>query len=93
MESFLEYASESFKDEKAFENLIAIYGSKEKVVETSLKAQETGRAIKNKEALDRTIRLHTQCNTQMMSWQWKLSRYWEKTIEVFLRWTMQTPYY
>lgn len=57
METFLEDALESFKDEKACENLIEIYGSKEKVVETSLKATgDRGELIKNKDAIDKTYK-------------------------------------
>ena len=37
IEKFKESVAESFKDEKACEHLIKIYGSKEKAVEASLK--------------------------------------------------------
>ena len=57
METFLEDALESFKDEKACESLIGIYGSKEKAVEASLKATgDKGEFIKNKDAIDKTYK-------------------------------------
>lgn len=53
----LEDALESFKDEKACESLIGIYGSKEKAVEASLKATgDKGEFIKNKDAIDKTYK-------------------------------------
>lgn len=43
IEKFKESASENFKDEKACEHLIKIYGSKEKAVEASLKSTRQSR--------------------------------------------------
>ena len=55
METFLEDALESFKDERACENLIGIYGSKEK--EASLETTgEREEFIKNKDAIDKTYK-------------------------------------
>lgn len=57
METFLEDALESFNDEKACENLIGIYGSKEKAVEASLEATgDREEVIKNKDAIDKTYK-------------------------------------
>lgn len=57
METFLEEVLESFKDEKACEHLIEIYGSKEKAVEASLKATgDRGELIKNRDAIDKTYK-------------------------------------
>lgn len=57
METFLEDALESFKDERACENLIGIYGSKEKEVEASLETTgEREEFIKNKDAIDKTYK-------------------------------------
>ncbi len=53
METFLEDALESFKDERACENLIEIYGSKEKAVEATGDREEF---IKNKDAIDKTYK-------------------------------------
>ena len=54
LDRFIESVAEGFKDEKACEHLIKIYGSKEKVVEASLKSTgDRDELIKQRDEMDR----------------------------------------
>ena len=54
IDRFIESVAEGFKDEKACEHLIKIYGSKEKAVEASLKSTgDRDELIKQREEVDR----------------------------------------
>lgn len=52
IEKFKESVTESFKDEKACEHLIRIYGSKEKAVEASLKSGSREEVTEQKKEMD-----------------------------------------
>ena len=57
IDRFIESVAEGFKDEKACEHLIKIYGSKEKAVEASLKSTgDRDELIKQKKEVDGYIK-------------------------------------